>query len=63
MDIKNQLLQLYLQKGELITNLELMQARLNNVNQKIAELKNAIIQQKDIEKKDDNKKIKGKEKD
>lgn len=52
MDTKNQLAQLYAQKGELITNLELLQARLSNVNQKIIELKNAEMKQKNIEEKD-----------
>ena len=43
---------MYAQKGELITDLEVTQARLNNVNQRIAELKNAEMKQNPIEKKD-----------
>ncbi len=58
MDIKNQLVLLYTQKGELVTELEIMQAQLQRVNQQIIQIKNALSQ-KPIEKPE---KTKGKEK-
>lgn len=51
MEQKQQLAQLYAQKGELITNIELMQAQLRNVNERIVELKNAERKQQSVEEK------------
>lgn len=53
MDDKTKLVNLYVQKGELITELEIMQAQLQNVNKRIIQMRNRQIQQKDTEKKPD----------
>jgi hypothetical protein len=45
------LTQLYIRKGQLITDMEVMQQQLNIVNQKIHQLKNAEIQLPQVEKK------------
>ena len=52
MDINNQLNQLYTQKGKIITNLEMLQASLRNINEKIVELKNAAMIQPPVKIKD-----------
>lgn len=42
---KTQLAQLYVQKGELITEIEIMQQQLRIVNQRIFQIKNAAMQE------------------
>jgi hypothetical protein len=41
---KLQLTNLYSQKGELLTEMEIMQAQLQRVNQQIIQIKNALLQ-------------------
>ena len=41
----NKLIQLYTQKGELVTEIEIMQAQLQRVNQQIVRMKNALMQE------------------
>ena len=48
---KSQLTNLYIQKGELITEIEAMQRQLQAVNQRINQLRNMMIQQPESEKK------------
>lgn len=47
---------LYLRKGELTTELEIMQAQLQNVNQQIVQIRNRQIQQPEKKIKDEKKK-------
>ena len=42
---KTQLIKLYAQKGEIVTELEIMQAQLQRVNQQIVRMKNALLQE------------------
>ena len=44
---------LYAQKGELLTEIEIMQAQLQRINQQIVQIKNALMQQSKPEKKVD----------
>ena len=53
MDIKNQLALLYTQKGELVTEIEIMQAQLQNVNKSIVKVRNILAQQPKAEPKED----------
>lgn len=46
---KAQLLNLYAQKGELLTEIEIMQSQLQRINQQIIQMKNAIMQQQQTE--------------
>ncbi len=47
MNGKQHLAQLYAQKGEIITDLEVLQAQLRGVNEKIINIKNKEAKQKD----------------
>ena len=42
---------LYAQKGEILTEIEIMQSQLQRINQQIIQIKNALIQQPEPEKK------------
>ncbi len=50
--------ELYFQKGKLITNIEIMQGQLSNINKQIAEILTGEPQQPVIEKKDNSEIIK-----
>jgi len=50
--VKSQLAQLYIQKGELITEMEIMQAQLKMVNRQIVEIRNVETQKASPDKKD-----------
>ena len=47
---KDRLAGLYAQKGEIVTELEMLQAQLQRVNQQIIQARNAIMQQEPEEK-------------
>ena len=47
----NSLKVLYAHKGELLTEMEIMQSQLQRINQQIIQIKNASIQQPEPEKK------------
>ena len=51
----DKLIQLYAQKGELLTELEIMQGQLQRVNQQIIQARNAAIQEQKTEKSKDKK--------
>lgn len=42
---KAELVRLYAQKGELLTEMELMQSQLRRIDQQIAQVRNALTQQ------------------
>lgn len=50
METKEQLANLYTQKGELLTEIEIMQAQLQRVNQLIVQIKNDMRKQDTEEK-------------
>ena len=54
-ETKTQLLNLYAQKGEILTELEIMQGQLQRVNQQIIQARNAAIQEQKTEKSKDKK--------
>lgn len=56
MDRQNQLAQLYAQKGELLTEMEIMQSQLQRINQQIIQIKNAIMKEMEEQKIKDSKK-------
>ena len=45
--LQAKLAQLYLQKGKLVTELELMQQQLQMTNQEIVQVRNSIVQQQE----------------
>ena len=51
-DIKKQISELHTQKGEIITNLEILQGQLKAVNQRIFELMQQDQPEKEVKKKD-----------
>ena len=51
-DIKKQISELHTQKGEIITNLEILQGQLKAVNQRIFELMQQGQPEKEVKKKD-----------
>ncbi len=42
---KTDLIRLYAQKGEIVTEMEIMQAQLQRVNQQIIQIKNAVMKE------------------
>ena len=44
-EIKTQLANLYAQKGELLTEMEIMEVQLRRINQQIGQVKNALVQE------------------
>ena len=50
MDIKNQLVQLYAKKGELLTEMEIMQNQLQRISQQIIQIRNALLQEQQPQK-------------
>ena len=47
---KTDLIKLYAQKGELLTEMEIMQSQLQRINQQIIQIKNAIMKEMEEQK-------------